>query len=728
MTSSLARVALLAVVMLVAGAREAHARIVRIEILWRGVAYDGRSFGAVGAYEKIVGRAHGEVDPRDRRNALIQDILLAPRNARGMVEYVATFTILRPVDPSKGNGVLLHDMVNRGNKLLLPTFNRACAVRASSGACDLEGAGDGFLFREGYTILWSGWQGDIAPVAGPPERHVLETVRVPVARNADGSPITGPIVVRWSDVASGTSTLSLTNAGFHSINALALGAYAPASLDPRDARLETHGRETVDGRAFGVVPIAREDWAWGDCSRTPFPGVRDSSRICLRRGVDSTLLYQLVYTARDPLVLMLGLAAFRDVGAFFRYETRDAAGNANPLAGSIRTVIATGQSQSGNSQKTFIHYGFNEDDSGSRGRLVWDGANPHIAARQVPINLRFGLPGGAAMLHQPGSEAVVWWERHADALRGRPAAGLLDRCRATNSCPKIFETLGSAEFWGLRESPNFVGTSERDIPLPANVRRYYFPSTTHGGGTGAFTRHPPRSRAVCALPDNPAPEAEFERALLGALVAWVRGRAEPPPSRYPRVADGTLVRPESAAARFPRVPSVPGVTGALSPAGMLLPLLDYDFGPAFEPNDMRGAIVVPAAIRRVLPNLVPQIDRDGNELAGIASPLVANPLGTYLGWNVTRSGFFRGQQCGFSGGFVPFAATREERIATGDARASLEERYGSFGAYLDRVRRSARQLVSERLLLPEDAERMVAEAERSDAFRSPSPAPEMAPR
>ena len=723
-----ARQALLTAVLLLAGAGEAGARVVRIEVLWRGAAYDGRSFGTVGPYEKIVGRAYGEVVPRDRRNALINDILLAPRNARGMVEYVATFTLLRPLDPSRGNGVLLHDMVNRGNKLLLPTYNRACAVRPTGGACDFEGAGDGFLFREGYTVLWSGWQGDIAPVAGPAQRHVLETVRVPVARNADGSAITGPVVVRWSDVATPTSTLSLTGAGFYSIHVLALGAYVPVTLATRDARLETHARETIEGRAFGVLALRGEDWAWGDCSRTPFPGQRDSTKICLRHGVDSTLLYQLTYTARAPLVLMLGLAAFRDVGSFFRYEARDAAGTANPVAGTIRTVIATGQSQSGNSQKTFIHYGFNEDDSGVRGRIVWDGANPHIAARQVPINLRFALPGGAASLHQPGSDAVVWWSSYTDTLRGRPAASMLDRCSASNTCPKIFETIGSAEFWGLRESLNFVGTSGRDIPLPANVRRYYFPSTTHGGGDGAFTRNPPRSRTVCALPDNPAPEQEFERALLAPLVAWIRDGTEPPASRYPRVADGTLVRPESVAARFPRLRGIPGVTGALSPAGMLLPILDYDFGPGFEPNDMRGAIVVPPVVKRVLPNLVPQIDPDGNELAGIESPLVANPLGTYLGWNVTRAGYSRGQQCGFSGGFVPFALTRAERERSGDERPSLEERYGSFAAYLDAVRRSARQLVSERLLLQDDADRMIDEAARSDAFASAPAAAEMAPR
>jgi len=193
------------------------------------------------------------------------------------------------------------------------------------------------------------------------------------------------------------------------------------------------------------------------------------------------------------------------------------------------------------------------------------------------------------------------------------------------------------------------------------------------------------------------------------------------------VADGTLVAPESVVARFPRVPRAE--TGRVTPAGMLLPILDYDFGPAFDPNDMRGAIITPPRIRQVLPNLVPQIDEDGNELAGIKSPLVANPLGSYLGWNVTATGFARGQQCGFSGGFIPFATDQRERMANDDQRLSLTERYGSHAAYVDRVRQTAGQLVRERLLLAEDAERMVSDATRSDAFAPlASPKPELAPR
>jgi hypothetical protein len=702
-------VALMVVATLVAPVRAARAHVVRIEIVSRqSPAFGGARFGAVGQYEKIVGRVYGELDPADRRNAVINDIALAPRNVRGMVEYVATFTLLRPLDASKGNGVLLHDMVNRGNKLLLATFDYACAAASASAPCDVESAGDGFLFRLGYTILWSGWQGDLVPVDGRTDRNVLETVRVPTARNADGSPITGPVLVRWSNLAAGTTTLTLAQAR---ISASALGASLPSTLSTTDARLETRAAESPTGEVTGVKAIPSSEWAWGDCTRAPFPGAPDSTRICLRAGADPALLYQLVYTARNPQVLMIGLAAFRDVGAFFRYESRDSQGNSNPIAGSIRKAILMGQPQSGNSQKTLIHYGLNESDAGTRGRIVWDGANPHIAARQNPINFRFARPGGSASLYEPGSEAVVWWERYRDTLRGRPPAGILDRCRATNTCPKIFETLGSAEFWGLRESPDFVGTSGVDIPLPANVRRYYFAGTTHGGGSGAFTLNPPKSRAVCVLPDDPAPEVEHERALLVALTDWVVRGIAPPPSRYPRMSERTLATPEDVARRFPRIP------GAPSPAEMLNPLLEYDFGAAFDAGDMKGAITVqPPIVKRVLPSWVPQVDGDGNEIGGIKSVLVQNPLGTYTGWNVAASGFTKGQSCGFSGGFIPFAATRAERTASGDPRPSLEERYGSRDGYLRRVRASARRLVRERLLLEEDAARIVSKAEQSDAF------------
>ena len=697
--------------LLLVPAREAVAHVVRIEVVSRETAFGGQRFGSVGQYERIVGRAYGEVDPKDRRNGVIADILLAPRNARGMVEYVATFTILRPLEQSKGNGVLLHDMVNRGTKLLFSNFHKPCTALAPGTPCDAE-SGDALLMRQGYTILWSGWQGDLAPAADPLARGAPETVRVPVLRNGDGSPITGSVVVRWSDFPAGTTTLALDRAGYYSVNAVVLGAYLPVSLDGSQARLETHGAESTTGEVRDVQVVPSEGWSRGDCTSTPFPGVRDSTKICVRGGADPSRLYQLVYTARDPLLLLLGFAAVRDVGSFFRYDARDASGTPNPIAGTIRHVIATGLSQSGNTQRTFIHYGFNEDDSGTRGRIVWDGSNPHIAARQNPVNFHFARPGGAAGLYDPGSDAIIWWERYSDTTRHRTPGSMLDRCRATNTCPKVMETLGSSEFWGLRASPGFVGTdAKHDLPLPSNVRRYYIGSTTHGGGNGAFTRTPPKSRAVCVLPDNPAPESDHARALLGALTAWVTRGTPPPPSRYPRLADGTLASPEAVAKRFPSIP------GAPTPAGMITPFLDYDYGASFSPNDMRGALdSVPPHVRRVLPSLVPQIDADGNEIAGVKSPLVANPLGTYTGWNRTASGFAKDLPCGFSGGFIPFAATRAERLASGDPRPSLEERYRTHDAYVRGVRASAEKLVRERLLLAEDAARIVAAAEHSDVL------------
>lgn len=691
----------------------AAARVVRLEIVSRGPAFGGQAFGRVGAYERIVGRVRGELDPRDRRNAVINDLQLAPRNARGMVEYVATFTLLKPVDMARGNGVLLHDMVNRGSNLTIPALDRVCADRApdpGAVACDPAGPGDGFVFRRGYAILWNGWQGDLAPRSGGAQ---FETIRVPVARHPDGSPITGPVLARWSDVAAGTTTLSLAQGG---ITAADVGASLPASLDPRLARLETHAAETASGEVRGVAAVPAGDWAWADCTHAPFPGTPDSTRICLRGGADPARLYQLAYTARDPLVLMVGLAATRDVGSFFRYEARDAAGTPNPVAGAVARVVATGISQAGNVERTFILNGFNEDDAGgrdARGRIVWDGANPHIAARQTPINFRFARPGGAAGLFEAGSEGIVWWERYRDPVRGRAPGGLLDRCRATATCPRIVETLGSAEFWELRASPDFVGTDGRDIPLPANVRRYYFPGTTHGGGNGAFTRAPGPAPG-CVLATNPAPIVEHQRALLVALTAWVTRGTAPPPSRYPRLVDGTLTTPEAVARGFPRIPGVPG------PAGLQNPLLDYDFGPTLEAATLRGAASVqPPAVRRVLRSWVPAVDADGNEVAGVRSPLLANPLGTYTGWNVSAAGFTAGRACGFTGGFVPFARTRAARLAAGDPRPSLAERYGDAAAYARGVAVVAGRLVAERLLLPEDADRIVARARAVDLAADP---------
>ncbi len=661
-----------AVILLLAAAPTAHAQVVRLEILSREPAPAGQRTGAAGAYEILRGRIHGEVDPDDAHNAIIQDLGLAPRNARGRVEYVATFALAKPVDLSRASGLLMYSVVNRGN-------------------------GDVSADPDGHVWLVSGWQGDVVPTP----RN--QTIDVPVARHPDGSPVTGPVLARFSNVPSGTNTVSIRLGSIGSTPP----PYPPASLEQPDARLISAAGETPAGVKSGVVAIPRADWAFADCRTVPFPGTPDPARLCVKGGFDSDRLYELTYLAKDPLVLGVGLAATRDIVSFFRHAARDARGTPNPVAGAITHAVAIGDSQSGNLIKTFIHLGFNADLSG---RIVWDGVFPRIAARQTPLNFRFALPGGAATLYEPGSEPVLWWGTYADDTRGRPAASLLDRCRASGTCPKVVEAFGSTEFWGLRMSPDLIGTdARRDIPLPDNVRRYYYPGTTHGGGRGGFrVEAAPAGRGGCALPPNPNPESDTTRALTEALVDWVVHGTPPPPSRYPTLAAGDLVPPTGAAMGFPSIPGLP------APDGLVNPVLDYDFGPEFLANDLSGVITLePPRIVQVIPTYVPRVDADGNETAGVPSVLHQAPLGTYLGWNVVSSGVFQGQGCGFSGGYRPFPKTRADRARTRDPRPSVEERYGTLEGYVCAVQRAADRAVADRLLLRADADRLMSEARAS---------------
>ncbi len=650
----------------------AEARVTRIVIEQReSPIASGKSFGNAGPYERLTGRAFGELDPKDPHNAIITDIQFAPRNARGMVEYVATFMLVKPMDLAKANGVLLYAVANRGN-------------RTTPAAFGIEG--EEFFLKQGYIILHSGWQGDLTPRAG------AETISVPLAKHPDGSSITGTVLARFSNMPSGTNTLSLPV------------AHEAVSADTTHATLTKRASE--EG---AIIPLASHEWAFGDCGKAPFPGTPDTNKICVKSSFDPNYLYELTYIAKDPLVLGIGFAATRDINSFFRRATKDDSNQANPVARRITHAIAQGTSQSGNFIKTFIHLGFNQDEAN---RVVWDGANAHIAGRQMALNIRFAHPSGAANLYEPGSEAPLWWGTYEDKTRGRHAASMLDRCGATKTCPKIFETFGAAEFWGLRMSPNLVGTNaDTDIPLPANVRRYYFPGTTHGGGRGGFSTAA-AAAGNCELHANNNPQSDTMRALLMTLTEWVTKETAPPPSVYPRLDQSQLVWPHHRAIGFPKIP------GAPLPDNLLNPLLDYDLGNEFNYGDLSGVIAMqPPLIKRVLPIVVPKTDADGNETSGVASALHQAPLGTYLGWNVTRGGFYKGRVCGFAGGFIAFAKTKAERVAAGDPRLSLEERYRNHAGHVEAVRKAVERLQQQRFLLPDDAARLMREAEASDVLR-----------
>lgn len=659
----LAATALAAVV-----ATRANARITRITIDHReSPAYQGQSFGEAGAYERLSGHAFGELDPRDPLNAIITDLQFAPRNARGMVEYNATFLLVRPVDLSRASGVLLYEVPNRGTSAL--ARNAAMAD----------------YFKRGYVVLTSGWQGDLPP------RDGVQTIAVPIAKNPDGSSITGRVVAQFTDMPPHTNTLPIIRGR--------MPGPVPATLDTANANL---ARRVSQGST--LTPIRAADWAFADCTKAPFPGTPDPQKICLKSGFDPADQYELVYTAKDPLVLGIGFAATRDLNAYFK------SGESQELPKKMSFAIAWGNSQSGNFLRSMVHLGFNQDESG---RIVWDGINDNISVRQLAMNIRFAAPGGATDLYEPGSDGVLSWSDYTDEARHRPTGGLLDRCTSTSTCPKVFETFGSSEFWDLRASPNLVGTrADRDVPLPPNVRRYYFPGVTHGGGPGGFSAAAPNPPRLCELSANPNPSSDTMRALLLALIDWVAKGVEPPPSRYPRLDRHELTLPTQAAMHSPVIPGVP------LPDYAILPLYDYDFGPEFHYNDLSGIITMaPPVIRQTLPSLVPTVDADGNETSGVSSVLHQAPLGTYLGWNVFAAGFYKGGNCGLAGSFIPFAKTKAERQAAGDPRLSLEERYRNHEGYVAAVRAAAARQVRDRFLLPEDADRLIAQAEASDVLR-----------
>jgi Alpha/beta hydrolase domain len=715
------------------------------------------SFGNAGQYEIIRGRAFGELDRKNPLDGIIQDIELA-KDADGKVRYTATFQIVKPVNMSLSSHLMWHDVPNRGGRLVINTIER--------------GNGD--------VGLSSGWQGDNS--GSPTGLGTLQTgttnewVQVPVARNADGSAVTGTIFGRIVN-QSGTNSQQI----FVQANRL---PYKPFTLDTTKATLTSRVHETMTGKVTVGRTIPSDQWAWAKCDAThPFPGTalgaNDPAEICLKptpgtdeaNGFNPNLLYQVVFTARDPYVLGVGFAAWRDVGFFFKTAAKDDFGNENPLANAnksgtdVKWSIARGVSQSGNFLRGWLHLGFNQAENGKQ---VHDGLWPIIAGRRIALNFRWAQPDGVLELYQAGSEGPQWWKKYQDEVRGLPRRGILDRCKETRTCPKVIEHFGAAEVWELKLPIEWVGTdAKKDIPIPENVRRYYIPSSTHGGGGGGFDQSPPATLARCPgnnygqgiLRPNPVPHTETVNAIRAHFRDWVMTGKKPPPSLYPTLrphpADddgnddsdgddrddgrgddgrGFLVEPTLKAMGFPRgIPGVPagapefallttekGVPRAtpVEERPFINPVLDYNWGPEFNPSDGSGVPTnTPPPIRQVIKMLVPRVDADGNELGGVPVVLRDAPLASYFGWNITAAGFHKDQNCNYVGGMVPFAKTKAEREATKDPRASLEERYKDHAGYVAAVTKAAAKAVARGFLLQADADALITQANASNVLK-----------
>ena len=672
-------------------------------------------------YQELTGRAFGELNPHDRHNRLITDLELAPKNARGNVEYIASFRIRKPNDMSTTSGLMWHDVPNRGGNVAF--------------SADLFAARD--------VHLLSGWQGDnagatvvpanvsclppyVAPCAAPVfANHYVKT---PVLTGVTGK-IFGRIINRSALPGQPLNGQPLNVMG----NPI---PYFPVDVNSNaGATLKTILHETINGKVTEGNIIPNSDWKYcgAPIPATPttlaIPSTFDAPRpvtvlpvhVCLKGGFDVTKLYQLVYPAKDPYVLGAGTAAFRDVQSFFRYESADDFGTPNPVAGGIKSAIVRGSSQSGNFTRHFIHLGMNQDEAG---RIVHEGAWPLIAGRRVANNSRWGQPDGVLELYQMGSEGPQWWSKYPDDVRDLPDGGILDRCKRTKTCPKIVETFGGAEVFALKMTMSWVGTSAKeDIPLPKNVRRYYLPSSSHGGGNGQTTENPAAAGAVgCpgnnwgqgTLRANPVPATGLVNKVRASLRDWVMTNTPPPPSQWPTInpikqddgrdhddddddgrhkgskgndrdddddddRDGhhgkwraLLVKPTMKAMGFPK--GIPGIPESIfKPENFVFPVLDYDWGPEYDHSDALGNPTnAPPPIKHVIKTLVPRVDKDGNEMGGV--PTVQNdaPLGTYLGWNITAGPgdvgyqgrpFHAGQVCNYTGGMVPFFKTKAQREA-----------------------------------------------------------------
>ena len=620
--------------------------VTRLEITSESPFANGQQFGDVGAYTQIDGTAYFAVAPLHSSNETIADIILAPRNEQGLVEFSADFRLLRPEDPSKSNGRLLLDVLNRGKALALRNINSAPDI-APDAPLD---PGNGFLMREGYTVVWCGWQHDV------PDSPGLLRINVPEAMD-DGEPVTGRIVVTFQPNAVVPS--QYLSDRMHR-------AYPSNNLEDWESVMTVQEDEDAVEQ---VIP--RSQWwfaRWEDGRRIP-----DPCYVHLEGGFQPGKVYQVVYTTTGAPIAGLGLLATRDIASHLRFDTD----------GRLNHAYAFGVSQSGRFLRSFLYHGLNYDESG---RAVFDGFMPHVAGgKRGEFNQRFAQPSSQA------TRSVNSLFPFADLSQTDPDTdltdGLLSNLAAKGELPKVMYTYTSSEYWaghGALVHTDLEG--QRDLELPKNVRVYAFAGTQHALGGLPLTDTDPLDGYRGAYSFNCLDYRCLLRAVLVNLDRWVSDRVAPPASRYPCISDGTSVPPAGVEERLEAIPEVK----LPQPARKFTRL---DFGP-----DPLTPTVVPAAVGREYPCLVSQVDTDGNELAGIRLPLVSVPLATHLGWNRRHADIGgEGQTLstgGASGGTlrgssIPFAATRAEREETGDPRLSIEERYLSHESFLEQIEKAA---------------------------------------
>jgi hypothetical protein len=646
------RTILVAAAMLALVASAADARVVRLRIDRREVILNGRAFGAAGPYEKLVGKVDFGLDPSLPRNGEIVDLKLAPRNTRGEVEASADFYMLKPVDPRRGNGRLFYEVGNRGGKAMLSTFQKAAGSPDPTTEAQF---GDGALMRQGFTLLWMGWQWDV------PERPGTMRMDMPIATE-NGKRITG--VVRGNFILN-------ERAATASVADRAHKAYPV--LDPNSAEnvMTVRDDPTAKGQ---VIPHSR--WRF-----------TDGGTVALDGGFEPGRIYDVVYRTADPRVLGFSLSGARDLISFLKYDTSAD----NPIPG-LRYAIGWGVSQSGRYLRHFLYQGFNEDE---QGRKVFDGVFDQVGgAGRGSFNHRFGQASRDALQYFNILFPVDLFP-FTDGPSTDPESGITDsllaRAERTGTAPKIFHLLTNSEYFNRAGSLVHTDpTGTKDADLPANTRVYMIASAPHGPGP-----FPPVSNVGGGMTGramlNPLNYSPAVRALFRALDRWIVDDVAPPSSAYPKIADGTLTPPARAG-----WPAVPGYQLPQQP----LRAFHLNFGADWS----KGIVSVePPEVGKPFVVGVPAVDADGNVRAGIRLPDIAVPLATQAGWNYRDASIGASDRlAGEIGSYIPFPRTKADRDRAGDPRLSIEERYHNRDEYVGRFAAAALDLVERGYLLADD--------------------------
>ena len=611
--------------------------------------YGGRGFEDVGAYERLSGYVVGAVDPDDPKNAGIVNLDKAPRNSDGLVEYRVDLRILRPLDRAKGNGWLFHEILNRGSMRAICRANSGPAINTMDNPDD---AGTGFLMNEGYTLVWTGWQDDVTRDLGRMRADY------PVAMDG-GSSITGASLEEFINESNDKTFIGELT-------------YPAASLNQAGGNLTVRQRERDERRT-------PSDLSWR---------YLDDRRIEITRpdsDFDGGAIFEFIYTAKDPTVVGLAFASVRDIAGFLCGKD-----DGNPLAqyGAVppQRAMLFGLSQSGRFIRDFLYQGFNEALSGGP---VFDAAVPVIAgSRKTFLNQAFTKAGRYQRQHEdhnyPGDQFPFTYRTLSDPISGL-TDGILARCDAAGVTPRIMHLDTETEIWSARASLVVTDCEGRDIQQPDSVRVYLAAGIPHGWAA------PPAAGAT-QNPDNEITYSALLRPLLVAMKAWVEDDVAPPPSCFPSVGAGTLVPPDRDSTGFPDIPGVvySGLVNGLR-------LADHS--------------VIPPREGAAYPVLVSTVDSDGNGNAGLRHPALHVPRATLTGWNLRARGHGEGDIYSTIGSRIPFADTRAERLAKGDPRPSIEERYPDNGVYVAELRNVVDDMVAGGSLLAEDAERIVAAAQ-----------------